>query len=172
VNDAGRRAAFESVHRLLLWHVARVSRRYRSLDRDDLTQAAALEVWQTVLHLDRPMPAEWVGVIVGRVAGALAKRAARTATPDSPDVLDWVPDPAAPDPSERAVNADAAAAVRRAVATLPDRHRRLITQRYGLAGPPESLAATAAAHGVTVTRTTQLKLEAFGRLREALGGCG
>ena len=56
------------------------------------------------------------------------------------------------------------AALRAAVARLPEREREVIRLRYGLDGDPESLAKVGAKLGVTRERVRQIEVAALARL--------
>ena len=60
--------------------------------------------------------------------------------------------------------------VRRALAKLPERERRIIELRFGLDGEPQSLEAIGKELGVTRERIRQLETQAFARLQNELAG--
>lgn len=80
----------------------------------------------------------------------------------------------APDVTTEAVDAnDEAARVRRAVAELPDRLRRVVGWRWGLAtGAAETLRQVADRLRLSKERVRQLEAEALGRLKAILTGEG
>jgi RNA polymerase primary sigma factor len=73
------------------------------------------------------------------------------------------------DPSELAVQALRARAVRVALAELPERERRILELRFGIEGEPRSLEAIAAELGITRERVRQLEGAALDKLGTGLG---
>ena len=83
---------------------------------------------------------------------------------------DLFADDAAADPAEEATNAVRRQAVRRVVAGLPDRERRVVELRFGLAdGEPWGLEAIGRELGITRERVRQLEAQALNQLEETLG---
>ena len=84
---------------------------------------------------------------------------------------DLFADDTATDPAEQAEIALRDSRVRAAVASLPDRERRIVEFRYGLAdGEVWALEAIARELGVTRERVRQLERAALDKLEEALDG--
>ena len=95
----------------------------------------------------------------------------RTPSPlDAEALYDLFADPAATDPAEEAAESLRRRSVRRAVASLPERERRIMELRFGFDGPPASLEQIGRELGITRERVRQLEGEAFGRLAGKLDG--
>jgi RNA polymerase primary sigma factor len=73
-------------------------------------------------------------------------------------------DPATVDPEDAAVDALRGAAVRQAVAKLPERERRIVELRFGFDNEPMALEAIGRELGITRERVRQLEREALDRL--------
>jgi RNA polymerase primary sigma factor len=73
-------------------------------------------------------------------------------------------DPAATDPLEQAAQALHRQQLRRALAHLPARERRILELRYGLTGPPQTLEAIGQQVDLTRERIRQLEQTALTRL--------
>jgi RNA polymerase primary sigma factor len=58
--------------------------------------------------------------------------------------------------------------VRRAIAGLPERERRIIELRFGIGGEPKALEAIGKELGITRERVRQLEAEALARLQDEL----
>jgi RNA polymerase primary sigma factor len=87
---------------------------------------------------------------------------------DGPTLEQLVADESAQDAYDRADWSAHAAEVRRAVATLDPRERRILEARYGLDGPQSTLTEIAADLGVTAERVRQIEQKALVALREEL----
>jgi len=74
------------------------------------------------------------------------------------------------DPADEAVETLRRRSVRQAVATLPERERRIMELRFGFAGEPSSLEQIGRELGITRERVRQLEAEAFRRLAGKLDG--
>jgi RNA polymerase primary sigma factor len=83
---------------------------------------------------------------------------------------DLFSDSTASDPAEEAADAFRRSAVRRAVAKLPERERRIVELRFGLDGDPLSLEAIGETLGLTRERIRQLEKNALAKLAVALAG--
>jgi RNA polymerase primary sigma factor len=83
---------------------------------------------------------------------------------------DLFSDPTASDPAEDAADEFRRHSVRRALAKLPERERRIIELRFGLDGEPQSLEAIGKELGFTRERIRQLEAQAFARLQNELAG--
>jgi RNA polymerase primary sigma factor len=86
------------------------------------------------------------------------------------ELVDLFADDNAEDPSELAVEALRARAVRVALTELPERERRILELRFGIEGEPRSLEAIAAEIGITRERVRQLEAAALDELAVRLGG--
>jgi RNA polymerase primary sigma factor len=85
---------------------------------------------------------------------------------DQLDLLESVPDPEAPAPMERAVQAALRRELRAMLERLPARERRVLELRYGLRdGRPAILDEVSASFGLTRERIRQIEREALSRLR-------
>lgn len=79
-------------------------------------------------------------------------------------------DQAAPD--SVVADAEEKALLRRALASLPRRERRLLALRFGLDGPPRGLAEAARFAGVPADEAEEREQNALGLLREAARAVG
>ena len=80
-------------------------------------------------------------------------------------------DSTASDPAEEAADAFRRSAVRRAVAKLPERERRILELRFGFDDrEPISLEAIGTELGITRERVRQLERESLARLERELAG--
>jgi RNA polymerase primary sigma factor len=79
-------------------------------------------------------------------------------------------DPESEDPEAAAADAVRALAVRRVLATLPDRERRIVELRFGFEGEPMALEAIGRELGLTRERVRQLERSALERLADELDG--
>jgi len=105
----------------------------------------ALDAVEASVSLDAPVSAEGEGTF-----GAL------------------LPDDTALDPVEEAGQSHRDAAVRRVVAGLPERERRVLELRFGLNGEPHTLDAIGAELGLTRERVRQVERQALAALETAL----
>jgi RNA polymerase primary sigma factor len=83
---------------------------------------------------------------------------------------DLFADTTAADPAEDAADAYRRQAVRRAIARLPERERRIVELRFGLDGDPQSLEAIGKELSLTRERIRQLESSALERLETELAG--
>jgi RNA polymerase primary sigma factor len=81
---------------------------------------------------------------------------------------DLFADPDAVDPLEQAEETVRRQEVRRALAMLPDRERRILELRFGFQGRPLTLEAIGAELSLTRERVRQLEAQAIARMEEAL----
>jgi RNA polymerase primary sigma factor len=87
---------------------------------------------------------------------------------DESEFGDLFGDPGAADPAEEAAEAVERQEVRRALARLPVRERRVLELRFGFDGEPATLEAIGKELGVSRERIHQLQDDAFARLAEEL----
>jgi RNA polymerase sigma factor (sigma-70 family) len=143
-----------------------LQRQFRhDLPYEDLFQEGLIALWQAILHFDPHR-----GYTFSTYAGtAIARRiwgaVARMSRPQG-----FLSPPAVPDPAEEAVQAGwqtlLRAALRQALARLPERMQYLLVASYGLEGQsPQTLAAMGRHLGVTGERARQLRNEALQLLR-------
>jgi RNA polymerase primary sigma factor len=83
---------------------------------------------------------------------------------------DLFSDPMAADPAEEAADSFRRLAVRRAVARLPERERRILELRFGFDGDTTSLEGIGKQLGITRERVRQLEATALERLEGELDG--
>lgn len=160
MTDADRAALLESVRPWLILLAVRRAEGTR-VGWEVLFQEAALRVYRAAHTYDpaRGRPTTWAAIVArsafGRVFGRLARqpRTVRLVSPksdDDPGRRTYLADPA-PGPAALIVQREAVAAVREAVARLPDPDRAVLTRAFGLDGrPPES--ATRAAKSLGLAR--------------------
>ena len=92
----------------------------------------------------------------------------RVGSEDDGELGDLFSDPGAGDPAEEAAESIRRQAVRRAVAKLPERERRILELRFGFDGESESLEAIGSELGIARERVRQLEREALARLADEL----
>jgi RNA polymerase primary sigma factor len=124
----------------------------REPTRAELAKAAGL----SLQHVDEALDAAEAPVSLDRTIG----------DDDEGELGDLFSDPNAPDPQEDATESVYRAEVRRAVAALPERERRLVELRFGFEGEPASLEAIGKELGVSRERVRQLQEDAFARLAD------
>ena len=128
----------------------------REPSREELAEAAGL----TPQHVDEALDAAEAPVSLNQTIGSS----------DDGEFGDLFSDPSASDPEEEAADAFRRQAVRRAVAALPDRERRILELRFGFAGESESLEKIGKELGITRERVRQLERDALARLADELDG--
>lgn len=151
-------------HRNLVLTILRRQFRH-DLPYEDLFQEGLIALWQAILHFDPQR-----GYTFSTYAGtAIARRiwgaVARMSRPQG-----FLSPPEVPDPAEEAVQAGwqllLRAALRQALARLPERMQYLLVAYYGLEGQsPQTLAAIGRHLGVTGERVRQLRNAALQLLR-------
>jgi RNA polymerase primary sigma factor len=87
---------------------------------------------------------------------------------DDGEFGDLFGDPNASDPQEEAAETLRREEIRRAVARLPERERRILELRFGFDGDPMSLEAIGAELGLTRERIRQLERDALAKLTDEL----
>src|SRR3989442_6203349 len=122
----------------------------REATREELAEASGLEL----RHVEEALDA----------AEAPVSLNARVGAGEEGELGDLFSDPTASDPAEEAAESLRQQAVRRALAELPDRERRILELRFGFDGETESLEKIGKALGITRERVRQLEREALARL--------
>jgi RNA polymerase primary sigma factor len=128
----------------------------RQPTREELAEEAGL----TLGHVDEALDAAEAPVSLNQ----------RIGSEDDGELGDLFDDPSATDPEEEAADSLRRATVRRAVAALPERERRILELRFGFERAPASLEAIGKELGLTRERIRQLEREALARLTEELAG--
>jgi RNA polymerase primary sigma factor len=128
----------------------------REPTREELAEAAGL----SLQHAEEALDAADAPVSLNQSIGSS----------DEGEFGDLFSDPTAIDPAEEAADAVRRQAVRRAVAKLPERERRILELRFGFDGESESLETIGKELGITRERVRQLEREAFARLAVELEG--
>jgi RNA polymerase primary sigma factor len=128
----------------------------RAPTRAELAQGAGL----SLRHVDEALD----------VASAPTSLNQSIGSEDDGELGDLFSDPNASDPDEEAVDALQRRSVRRAVASLPERERRILELRFGFDGEPASLEAIGAQLGLTRERIRQLERDALAKLTDELRG--
>jgi RNA polymerase primary sigma factor len=128
----------------------------REPTREELAEAAQLPL----NHVEEALDAAAANVSLNQQVGNEADG----------ELGDLFSDPTASDPAEDAADEFRRHSVRRAIAKLPERERRIIELRFGLDGEPQSLEAIGKELGFTRERIRQLEAQAFARLQNELAG--
>ena len=128
----------------------------REPTREELAEAAQLPL----NHVEEALDAASANVSLNQQVGNEADG----------ELGDLFSDPTASDPAEDAADEFRRHSVRRALAKLPERERRIIELRFGLDGEPQSLEAIGKELGFTRERIRQLEAQAFARLQNELAG--
>jgi RNA polymerase primary sigma factor len=128
----------------------------REATREELAEATGL----SLQHVDEALDAAEAPVSLNRAIGS----------EEDGEFGDLFADPQALDPADEAVETLRRRSVRQAVATLPERERRIMELRFGFAGEPASLEQIGRELGITRERVRQLEAEAFRRLAGELDG--
>jgi RNA polymerase primary sigma factor len=126
----------------------------RKPTREELAEAAEL----SLLHVDEALDAVEANVSLNRPIGS----------EEDGELGDLFGDPTAGSPEEEAVDSLRRGEVRRAIATLPERQRRIIELRFGVDGEPTALEAIGKELGITRERVRQLEAEALEKLEDEL----
>jgi len=126
----------------------------RKPTREELAEATEL----SLLHVDEALDAVEANVSLNRPIGS----------EEDGELADLFHDPAADSPEEEAVDSLRRSEVRRAIASLPERERRIIELRFGVGGEPVALEAIGKELGITRERVRQLEREALEKLEGEL----
>jgi RNA polymerase primary sigma factor len=128
----------------------------REPTREELAEASGL----TLQHVEEALDVAEAPVSLNQSIGSA----------DDGEFGDLFSDPTASDPEEEAADAFRRQAVRRAVAKLPERERRILELRFGFEGETESLEKIGKELGITRERVRQLERDALARLADELDG--
>jgi RNA polymerase primary sigma factor len=128
----------------------------REPTREELAEATGY----SMLHVDEALDAASANVSLNRSVGS----------DDDGELGDLFGDPTADDPVEEAAESLRRQAVRRAIADLPERERRILELRYGFEGESETLENIGKELGLTRERVRQLEREAMALLARELDG--
>jgi RNA polymerase primary sigma factor len=126
----------------------------RKPTREELAEEAELEL----VHVDEALDAVEANVSLNRAIGS----------EEDGELGDLFGDSNADSPEEEAVESLRRREVRRAIAALPERERRIIELRFGIGGEPTALEAIGKELGITRERVRQLEAQALGKLEEEL----
>jgi RNA polymerase primary sigma factor len=132
------------------------SRLGREPTREELAEASGL----SLQHVDEALDVAEAPVSLNQAIGSS----------EDGELGDLFGDPTAVDPEEEAADSFRRQAVRRAVARLPERQRRILELRFGFEGESESLEKIGKELGITRERVRQLEREALARLEIELDG--
>jgi RNA polymerase primary sigma factor len=128
----------------------------RQPTREEIAEAAGL----SLQHVDEALDAAEANVSLNRSVGSDGEG----------ELGELFGDPTAEDPEEEAADSLRRQAVRRAVARLPERERRIVELRFGFAGEGASLESIGQELGLTRERIRQLEANAMARLARELEG--
>jgi RNA polymerase primary sigma factor len=128
----------------------------RDPTREELADATGL----SLQHVDEALDAAEAPVSLNRAIGS----------EEDGELGDLFADPSAPYPAEEAAETLRRRSVRQAVATLPERERRIMELRFGFDSEPTSLEQIGRELGITRERVRQLEAEALRRLAGKLDG--
>jgi RNA polymerase primary sigma factor len=126
----------------------------RAPTREELAEAAGL----SLAHVEEALDAAEAPVSMNQGIGS----------EDDGEFGDLFGDPNASDPEEEAADTLRREEIRRAVAVLPDRERRILELRFGFDGDPRSLEAIGRELGLTRERIRQLERDALAKLTDEL----
>ncbi|HKG43640.1 MAG TPA: sigma-70 family RNA polymerase sigma factor [Gaiellaceae bacterium] len=126
----------------------------RKPTREELAEEAELEL----VHVEEALDAVEANVSLNRPIGS----------DDDGELGDLFDDESAVSPEEEAVESLRRREVRQAIASLPERERRIIELRFGIGGEPKALEAIGKELGLTRERVRQLEAEALAKLHEEL----
>jgi RNA polymerase primary sigma factor len=126
----------------------------RKPTREELAEEAELEP----VHVAEALDAVEANVSLNRPIGS----------EEDGELGDLFDDEAAASPEEEAVESVRRREVRRAIAALPERERRIIELRFGVGGEPKALEAIGKELGITRERVRQLEAQALSKLEREL----
>jgi RNA polymerase primary sigma factor len=130
------------------------------LGRDATREELAKATQMPLHHVDEALDAAAANVSLNQQVGDA----------DGGELGDLFADTTTNDPSDEAADEYRRHLVRRAIAKLPERERRIVELRYGLDGESTSLEAIGKELGVTRERIRQLEKSALAKLEEELEG--
>jgi RNA polymerase primary sigma factor len=122
----------------------------RKPTREELAEEAELDL----VHVEEALDAVQANVSLNRPVGS----------EEDGELGDLFEDEAAGNPEEDAVESLRRREVRRAIAGLPERERRIIELRFGVDGEPQALEAIGKQLGITRERVRQLEAAALQKL--------
>jgi RNA polymerase primary sigma factor len=128
----------------------------REPTREELAEASGL----SLRHVEEALDAAEARVSLNQSVGS----------DDGGEFGDLLGDPTAGDPVDEAAEAFVRDSVRRAVAELPERQRRILELRFGFDGEAASLEQIGTELGLTRERVRQLERDALTRLADELKG--
>ena len=141
--------------------IARAATRLEpKLGRDPTREELAEEAGLSLQHVEEALDVAEAPVSLNRPIGS----------EEDGEFGDLFADPDALDPADEATESLRRLAVRRTVAALPERERRILELRFGFDGDPASLEQIGRELGITRERVRQLEAEAFNRLSGLLAG--
>jgi RNA polymerase primary sigma factor len=126
----------------------------RKPTREELAEEAELEL----VHVQEALDAVEANVSLNRPIGS----------EEDGELGDLFDDENAVSPEDEAVDSLRRREVRQAIASLPERERRIIELRFGIGGDPMALEAIGKELGITRERVRQLEAEALARLQDEL----
>ena len=132
-----------------------VTRLDREPTREELAEAASF----SVQHVDEALDAAEAPVSLNQ----------RVGSEEESELGDLFGDPSAEDPAGEAVDSIRRLEVRRALAELPERERRVLELRFGLDGEPWTLEAIGKELGVARELVRQLESDGLAQLATELG---
>jgi RNA polymerase primary sigma factor len=130
------------------------------LGRPPTREELAAETGLSLRHVDEALDVAEAPVSLNRPIGS----------EEDGEFGDLFADTEALDPAAEATDSLRRLAVRRAVARLPERERRILELRFGFDTEPASLEAIGKELGITRERVRQLEAEAFRKLSNTLAG--
>jgi RNA polymerase primary sigma factor len=127
----------------------------REPTREELAEAASL----SLQHVDEALDAVEAQVSLNQ----------RVGSEEEAELGDLFSDPSADDPAAEAVDSLRRLEVRRALAKLPERERRVLELRFGVYGEPQALEAIGKELGISRERVRQVESDALAQLAAELG---
>ena len=126
----------------------------RKPTREELAEEAELDL----VHVEEALDAVEANVSLNRPIGS----------EEDGEFGDLFDDKAAANPEDEAVDSLRRREVRRAIAQLPERERRIVELRFGIDGEPKALEAIGKELGITRERVRQLEASALTKLEDEL----